>query len=133
MKISELKVGDTVFVVQQNRRGDTGERTSFETVTKVGRRYAHINVHGVELPFYLSTGISAHKACNARENGCGFDVYVNEEEYRQKQFNAMEKARLEKRIVDRWGKLVDDLPSHVVDKFNDILDECGFGKGAADD
>jgi hypothetical protein len=123
--IRDLKVGDTVFVVWQCRRGQPEERTSTETIRKVGRKYAYIERYRREEAFFRDTGESWDGDSRTRINGYGFDVYPCEADYRRKQFELAEKARLSSRLTDRWGRLVDLHPS-IVDKLNDILDSEGL-------
>ena len=82
--LKDLKVGDSVFVVQQQTRSCKEWRTSTEVISKVGTKYAYWKSHHREYPFHKDTGISAHKELNTRANGYGFDVYTCEEEWRLK-------------------------------------------------
>lgn len=119
----DVRAGDTVFVVYQGRRGDSEEKTSNEKVVRVGRKYAYIKPGPhFELPFCRKTGVSVHDInSNARANGHGFNVYSSEAYYRKRQFDEFEKLRLQNRIVDRNGKLV-DLSPEVVEMIHAVLD-----------
>ena len=122
----DLKVGDEVFVVQQKSRYNTEERTSVEKVARVGRKYNYIMRGFQELPFCRNTGQSVHNPDhNTRANGQGFDVYLCEPTYRQLQYDAAQKRKLDKRIVGRWNGLV-SLPPDIVNKINTLLDEAGL-------
>lgn len=127
--LAGLKVGDPVFVVWQRRRGDTEERSGFETVVRVGRKYAYIKRYryGDVEPFCRKTGCSVHnRDCNARANGYGFDVYLNEEAYRKEQFDIAERIRLQRRLVHQhWHRLV-DLSPEVVNRIHVVLDSAGL-------
>lgn len=124
--IHDLKAGDQVFVVRQRGRYSKEEQSGIETVSRVGRKYAYIKRRFEEVAFCRKTGMSVHdRDCNARANGLGFDVYLCEEDYRNKQFNDQERARLEKRILGPFGRLV-ALSPDVVNKINSILDSEGL-------
>ena len=129
MNLSHLKVGDEVFVVDQRNRYSVSNnrpaRTYFATITKVGRKYAYIGVHGRDLPFHRADGTSHHKEWNSRANGFGFDVYDCEASYVKKQAVDQEFARLQTRLVDRWGKM-HPLGDDVVSKIHDLLDAEGL-------
>lgn len=126
--LADIKVGDKVFVVHQRRRHSKDERSEFESVIRVGRKYGYLGGYR-ERAFDLSTGHSVHgKDDNARANGYGFDVYINDEDYRRKELELDEKARLNRRISDRWKGLI-DLPPDTVRKIHDVLDEAGIFSG----
>lgn len=130
--LADVKVGDKVFVVHQRRRHSKDARSAFESVIRVGRKYAYLDGYR-ERAFDLITGHSVHgKDDNARLNGYGFDVYISDEDYRRKELELSEKARLKRRIVDRWNRLI-DLPPDTVSKIHDILDEAGIFSGLASD
>ena len=75
--LREIRVGDTVFVVWQNLNHTTDPpRTSFETITKIGRMYGYIRSGLAGLRFELATGLSNDGDNNTRCNGNGFDVYT---------------------------------------------------------
>lgn len=121
--LRNLKVGDTVFVVQQERRGQEPV-TSREVIARVGRKYAYFARYCGEVPFCRETGKSHHPGeCNARANGLGFDVYQREEDYRREQHETSEHKRLADRITDRWHQLVKFAPE-VVAKIHAVLDEA---------
>lgn len=123
--LKDLKVGDEVFVVQQKSRYQKTEaRTSTETISKVGRQYAYFMDGRWEQKFCRETGQSAHKEWNTRANGHGFDVYLNEEDYHRKQFEAEEFKRLEARLV-RFSNLR-HLPPDAVEQIHNILDANGM-------
>lgn len=124
--IRDLKVGDTVFVVRQRRRGEKEHRTEELTVEKVGRQYAYLDGGYYDVPFCRDTGQSVHKKdCNARSNGYGFDVYLCRGEWEKMFIEKDAKQRLQKRLVKpHWGGLV-DLAPEVVDRIHAILDEAG--------
>ena len=119
-----LKGGDKVFVVYQNRRGQTEERSEILPVSRVGRTYGYIERYGAECPFYLLDGISHHKDQNARANKYGFDVYPSEECYRNVMHSKSEMARLKGRIADRYNGLK-KLSPDVVQSIHKVLDEAG--------
>ena len=113
MMFEQLKVGDPVFVVPQSRHREA----KWETITKVGRKYAYLG----DERFYLTTGVSAHGECNARANKCGFDAYPSEDHYQQSKAEAYEAARLQNRLVESFGRLR-KLPPNVVAQIHKILD-----------
>lgn len=103
--IRELKVGDTIFVVQQRRRCSGDERVSTEVITKVGRKYAYFDFHRREMRFLRNSGESEHGTkwnLSIRANADGFDVYLCEEDYRRRQFAIAEKERL--RVTSMTGR-----------------------------
>lgn len=120
-RLKDLKVGDTIFVVRQQTRSCKEWRTSTETVSKVGRKYAYWKSGHAEYPFHKDTGVSAHKELNERANGYGFDVYTCEEEWRAELHAQSEFKRLGDRLCDRWGRLK-PLPHEVVKLIHDMLD-----------
>jgi hypothetical protein len=124
-KFENIKVGDLVFVVHQQKRFETERRSEIKTVLRVGRKFAFITMYGKEHPFCLATGRSVHKPdSNARVNGFGFDVYLDREEYELEDFNYSEKKRLEGRICRRFGSII-DLSPEAVRKIHDVLDADG--------
>lgn len=127
--LRDLKVGDTVFVVYQSRRGDKGERrTTHEVITKVGRKYGYFGSDRFERPFCLCTGKSHHSTdCNARANAFGFDVYRHEVDYTKEQRDASELKRLRSRLFDEYQRsgLV-ALSPDVVEKIHAVLDHAGY-------
>lgn len=121
----DLKAGDTVFVVYQQRRRDKSEpRTENEIVTKVGTKYAYLDAGIVSRKaFDRKTGKSVHAGdFNARSNGFGFDVYLCELDYRTEQAEESEFARLNNRLRGRFGQTV-DLPPAAVTEIHSVLDE----------
>lgn len=124
--IRDLKVGDTVFVVHQLRRGEKEHRAGEKTVIKVGRQYAYLEGGYYDMPFCRDTGESVHKKdSNARSNGDGFDVYLCRWDWEKLVIEKDAQQRLQKRLVKpHWGGLV-DLAPEVVDRIHAILDEAG--------
>lgn len=92
---------------------------------RVGRKYAYIEYCGSESPFCRETGESIHKESNVRMNGYGFDIYLCEQDWKDKQLAFNEKQRLQKRLLDSWRRLI-DLPPGVVNKIHAVLDEAGL-------
>lgn len=124
--IRDLKVGDTVFVVHQRRRGDKEFRTAEMQIVKVGNKYAYLQGTWAELSFHRDSGISNHpKDCNARNNGYGFNVYLCREDWEREESHKAEKYRLEKRLISTWNRLR-DLPPSVVSSIHSILDEADW-------
>lgn len=124
--LRDLKVGDTVFVVQQASRGKTLRRCSTEVITKVGRKYGYFGGGNTwEQAFQLSTGASYHgiEGHCTRMNGYGFDVYLCEADYLKEQHDEAKADRLRVRLVDRLGRLV-KLTPEVVTKIHAVLDEA---------
>lgn len=126
--LTNIKAGDTVYVVwQRSRRHKGPAKQSEETVLRVGRKYGYINPYGDEEPFHLSTGASHHDAeSNARCNGFGFDVYRSKDEYEKEQHNEREFLRLQERLVERHGRLV-RLPLEAVQMIHEVLDNSDWG------
>ena len=124
-KFSQMKVGDTVFVVDQLRRGMKHRPSETKTVIRIGRKYAYLDKYGSEAPFFIEDGKSAHKEYNTRANGYGFDVYISEDEYIQEQLNIESFDRLKERLIKYPGSL-HVLPSNVVCEIHKILDAAGL-------
>lgn len=129
MKFPNLKVGDKVFVVQQQTRyrrdRNIPPETSTETVAKVGRLYGYYESSGRRLrPFHLSNGESAHKEYNERANGYGFDVYATEDEYKAKILADELFLELKIRLTSGYYGIV-PLPHEVVVEIHRILDKYG--------
>lgn len=123
-KLSEIKAGDTVFVVNQQRRhSEKPPETTHATVTRVGRKYGYFDRGYREEKFDLQTGYSVSSDCNARANRYGFDVYLNEGEYIDQQHAASERRRLQERLIDRHGRLVDELSRQAIAAIHEILDK----------
>ena len=117
--LRDLKLGDSVFVVHQKRRYASEQKMEMKIITRVGRLYAYIDAD----QFFRDTGSSHHGPdSNARANGYGFDVYVSEDAYRQKQHEASEHERLQGRLVDRFFRL-NKLTPKVVAAIHGLLDE----------
>ena len=124
--LTGLKVGDTVFVVHQRRRGDTEDRTEEMIVHSVGIKYAYVRRYDISLPFCKKTGVSVHNPNhNARRNGCGFDVYRKAEDWILMKTTEDELARLKPRLVDSWGR-PHPFSLDVVMKIHAILDAEGL-------
>jgi hypothetical protein len=77
VNLKNVQAGDSVCVVRQKSRYSPLERTSIETVTKVGRKYGYIKSG----TFSLETGQSVHNESYVRTNGMGFDVFLTQEDY----------------------------------------------------
>lgn len=122
----DLKVGDTIFVVKQQDRwrteNDKPVETSFEIVTKVGRKYAYFERGRLEYCFCLDSGASIHKDNNARSNGYGFDVFHNLGEYNDKLHQEERFKLLSERLLGRNGRLI-DLDPAIVESIHDTLDD----------
>lgn len=124
MSLKDIKVGDEVFVVNQNSRYRNRENlppvTYSAFVTKVGRQYGYIG----DKKFSLDTGYSQHPPdSNARVNGYGFDVYISQEAYEKKLWDRLNYDRLKDRLVSRgWTGLI-ELPPSAVEAIHAILDE----------
>lgn len=122
-KLSDIKAGDIVFVVnQQPRHSEKPPETAHATVTRVGRKYGYFDRGYRQQKFDLETGYSVSSDCNARANGYGFDVYLSEGEYIDKQHEASERRRLQDRLIDRHGRLVDELSREAIAAIHEILD-----------
>ena len=123
--LSDVKVGDVVFVAYQVRRRESQRVARPETVARVGRKYGYLSTEfRDEKKFDLETGVSVHdKDCNARANGMGFDVYRSEDDYIIEQFNDNQRKRLQSRLVTSFGRIV-DLPPDVVNELHGILDNA---------
>ena len=129
--LKNLNAGDTVFVVEQRRishpLGGKSLETHTEPVLKVGKKYGYLSASWGGTPFCLETGHSVHKdAHNTRANGCGFDVYLDENEYKLFLFKGEQHRRLQRRIVSNMGFLI-DLPLEALEKIHSILDEVDNG------
>lgn len=127
-KLSEVKVGDTVFVVNQQLRYGRHSKLSepskqHETITRVGRRYGYFKRYGREQKFDLKTGESVHKEYFERANGHGFDVYLSESDYLDQQHSESERQRLQDRLIGMHGRLVDDLSREAIAAIHKILDK----------
>jgi len=121
--LRNIQVGDTVFVVNQQRRHSTTQPIGrYEIVFRVGRKYGFIQRGSCEERFTLDTGHSAHTDCNARANGLGFDVYVSEEHYQKQRHAQTERQRLRERIVTHHGSLSPKLSDKTVAAIHEILD-----------
>tara|TARA_R110002096_G_scaffold66682_4_gene162259 strand:- start:6823 stop:7221 length:399 start_codon:yes stop_codon:yes gene_type:complete len=122
----DLKVGDTIFVVQQQDRWRTENNkpveTSFEIITKVGRKYAYFERGRLEYCFCLDSGVSIHKDNNTRSNGYGFDVFHNLSEYNDKLHQEERFSLLSGRLMKRNGTII-DLDPVAVEAIHEILDE----------
>lgn len=124
-----LKVGDTVFVVHQRRRGQTEERSEHMQVIRIGRKYAYVEKHNREEVFCLDTGNSVHKDDTTRANGYGFDVYLCEDDYRTMQRDSTEFSRLQNRLLHPVHSYrIIDLSPMIVTAIHEILDKFGIAK-----
>jgi hypothetical protein len=125
--LQDIKVGDKVFVVEQlgreQLRANAAPVTYFCTVTKVGRQYAYFERGGFERKFDRVTGTSWHESdSNARMNGRGFDVYVDNQTYLEEQRNSAELERLKRRLIRyNYGSLV-ELSTTAVSAIHAVLD-----------
>lgn len=119
--LRDLKPRDCVFVVHQKRsRYVLQQKMETNAITRIGRLYAYINGD----QFCRETGRSHHgQDSNARANGYGFDVYVSEDAYINKQHDAAEHERLTARLVDRFDGLKELTPK-VVAAIHGLLDEA---------
>ena len=80
MKFKNLKAGDKVFVVrQQGRYQNEPNKGKLLDVAKVGRSYGYLENSWLS-KFHLDNGYSFDEH-NARANGSGFNVYIDEQDY----------------------------------------------------
>ena len=126
--LKDLQVGDKVFVVRQKGRRAVEEQTSFEVITKIGRKYGYIKSGS----FSLDNGQSVHNESYVRINGYGFDVFSTEAEYRQQEL-VKEKIR---NLETRLSSLLDNgmsarlksIPLDAVDALLQVMDDFGIGE-----
>jgi hypothetical protein len=126
MDMSDVKVGDTVFIVEQKRRFSEQKPGFTATITKVGRKYAEAESnHGYKATwkFDRSSGCSSHTDCNARANGYGFDVYHNEAE--RVKFVEMWEAKdaLLRRLDHGYAVEIRRLPHEAIMQITAILNQ----------
>lgn len=122
MKFRDLKVGDTVFVVYQKRRGDKECKTETLPVVKVGRKYGYIDRYCRQESFCLNSGKSVYSYFR-------FDVYHSEAEFRQHEHTRTEFRRLAERIVLPYSsRHIVDLPHDAVVAIHKILDDAGIDR-----
>lgn len=125
--LSDIKVGDTVFVVLQKRRHSTQDPGFLAIVTSVGRKYATCQQSDSQwkrdFKFDRKTGVSVHPGDhNSRANGFGWDVYRDEPSY-QKQLHEWNRlTSLQARLDAGYRSCVRDLPSEAVEEIHAILD-----------
>jgi len=118
--LRELNTGDEVFVVHQRRRGQTEQRTGIERVENVGRKFTYIKSG----KFHSDTGVSAHHPdSNERCNGLGFDVYLNESEWRREQHEEMRFKELSVILCGNYHYALKKLSPTVVEAIHDILEK----------
>lgn len=132
-RLRDLGVGDTIFVANQNsrweKRQDLPRETSTQTITRVGRKYAYFQDGREEKKFDRKTGVSWHSPdSNARANGYGFDVYLDEQTYAKTLHEQAEAKRLQTRLVGSFGQIYELSPS-AVQRIHQILDEEGIVDG----
>lgn len=98
----------------------------------MGRKYAYYDGGYQEFKFCRETGVSVHsRDSNARVNGWGFDVYLSEMDWREKEYRKARVEALNKRLYGRFK--LNDLPHEVVEEFHHILDEEGLYLEDGDD
>jgi hypothetical protein len=125
--LSDMKIGDTVFVVPQKQR-DSPQPDGFRaTIIAVGRKYATCQVGTQwkrDYRFDRKTGRSVHDVNhNARSNGLGWDVYRDESEYQTRLHESNRLASLIARLDAGYRSCVKNLPPHAVEQIHGILDE----------
>ncbi len=119
-----LKPGNTVFVVHQAKRNETERRVEAVPVVKVGRKYGYVAPRfGNQGKFELDTGRSWHKEPYERGNGCGFDVYLREEDWQREQNESRRFRELAVRLCATNAYALKKLPPHVVEAIHKVLDE----------
>lgn len=125
--LADLKPGDEVFVVYQQRRHSTSQqRTEKCVIARMGRQYGYLDIgRNNEAKFHLESGESWHKEWNCRANGFGFDVYLREEDWLESTRQTKERKRLKERLVDRFGWILERIPPAAIDKIHKVLDEEG--------
>jgi hypothetical protein len=125
--LSDMKIGDTVFVVLQKQRDSPQHDGFLATVTAVGRKYATCQAGDQwkrDYKFDRKTGRSVHNCDhNARSNGLGWDVYRNESEYQTRLHESNRLASLIARLDTGYRSCVKTLPPHAVEQIHSILDE----------
>jgi hypothetical protein len=126
--LKDLQVGDKVFVVRQKGRRAVGEQTSFETITKIGRKYGYIKSGS----FSLDNGQSVHNESYVRINGYGFDVFSTEAEYRQQEIEQEKRRNLGERLSslldNGMSARLKNIPLDVVDALLKVMDDFGIGE-----
>lgn len=127
MKFKSFKPGDLVFVVPQQRRYAAPVVPFTAPITKMGKKYGYIARFSNDLPFNLETGCSHHTDSNARSNGFGFDVYLDEAEYHNEIIKEQEHKRLADRLIKYPNRLI-DMSQECVQKMHQVLDEHKEGK-----
>jgi len=128
MNMSDVKVGDTVFIVKQKKRRFSDQEPGFEAViVKVGRKYATAESGAQwrqEWVFRRDSGCSYHgKDCNERANGYGFDVYHNEEEYTKHCAETAARQQLCRRLDRSFPSEIQRLPHEAIMQITAILDK----------
>lgn len=128
--LSNLKVGDSIFVVRHLSRFSEKEPvTSTEIITKVGRKYGYYGTQYHEKAFYLDSGASYHPMDdNARVNGLGFDVYRSEVDYFEQVLQDARFRSLSERLIRCNGRLT-TLDPVIVEAIHDILDVADIVDG----
>jgi hypothetical protein len=126
--LTDVKVGDTVWIVPQRQRWGKQENGFTATVTNVARKYAIAKTSEQwvrEYCFHRDCGASKEKPdSNARVNGFGFDVYHNEAEVEELDRQRKLRDALHNRVVTRWGG-IKEMPIACVEKIHAILNEYG--------
>ena len=125
--LSDIKVGDTVFVVMQKSRHSEQEPGFSAIVTTVGRKYATCQRQYAQwkrdFKFDRKTGVSVHEGDhNQRCNGFGWDVYRDESSYQKQLHEWNRRASLQARLDAGYRSCVRDLPFDAVEEIHAILD-----------
>jgi hypothetical protein len=126
--LSDMTVGDAVFVVLQKRRNSPQDPGFTAIVTSVGRKYATCQQQDSrwkrDFKFDRKTGVSVHEGdCNQRCNGFGWDVYRDESSY-QKQLHEWNRlAELNARLDAGYRSCLKTLPADAVEAIHAILDQ----------
>lgn len=120
-KFGHLKVGDTVYVVDQDGRYTKGEKYEAQIV-KMGNKYGYISENGTENKFCLETGCSYHGFdSNARYNGHGFDVYLSKSEHEEYLAYLENLEKVKNLLVGNFGNIKNISPEKAA-KILEILE-----------
>lgn len=117
MKFKNLKLGDEVYVVPQQRSRLSKPSGYYTPITKVGTKYIYIKPGR----FHPEDGKSAHKEWNERANGFGFDVYLSKHDYETEMHQIAEYERLKERLMGRWSMV--ELKPVTVAAIHEALDK----------